>query len=165
MRISVGWVKAPGIIVIGCALVIGSVCLHEKRSETALEEAGGESRERYDKPGERAEFYRFKRLPEGETEMPIERYFIAREKMRELPIYSTVHNHLFPSRHELMSSAPELETAPPALLDGWKSLGPGNVGGRTRALLVHPSNPDVIYAAAARPTRGRRRSAAAIRRN
>ncbi|MGH8246469.1 MAG: WD40/YVTN/BNR-like repeat-containing protein, partial [Gammaproteobacteria bacterium] len=152
MRISIGWVKAVGIILIGCALVIASVSIDEKISETELEEADGEARERYDKPGEAAQFYRLKRLPEGETEMPIERYLVAQEKMRDLPIYSSVHNRLFPSRRALMSSAPDIEPALstlPTLLDGWKSLGPGNVGGRTRALLVHPSNPDVIYAGAA----------------
>ncbi|HKE04303.1 MAG TPA: hypothetical protein VKE91_09595, partial [Blastocatellia bacterium] len=31
----------------------------------------------------------------------------------------------------------------------WTELGPGNVGGRTRALAIHPTNPDTIYAAAA----------------
>src|SRR4030095_11346192 len=34
-----------------------------------------------------------------------------------------------------------------ALVTG-KSSGPGNVGGRTRALLIDPVNPDVMYAAA-----------------
>jgi len=33
-------------------------------------------------------------------------------------------------------------------LGTWQSLGPGNVGGRTRALLIDPSNPAVMYAAA-----------------
>jgi photosystem II stability/assembly factor-like uncharacterized protein len=28
----------------------------------------------------------------------------------------------------------------------WESLGPTNVGGRTRAIVVHPTNPDVMYA-------------------
>src|SRR5262249_18703699 len=28
----------------------------------------------------------------------------------------------------------------------WTSLGPGNLGGRTRALVVNPSNPNVMYA-------------------
>ena len=30
---------------------------------------------------------------------------------------------------------------------GWKELGPGNVGGRTRAIVVDPNDPDVMYAA------------------
>jgi photosystem II stability/assembly factor-like uncharacterized protein len=33
---------------------------------------------------------------------------------------------------------------PPA---GWKSLGPGNIGGRTRSIVPHPSNPNVVWAA------------------
>ena len=33
-------------------------------------------------------------------------------------------------------------------LGTWQSIGPGNVGGRTRALLIDPVNPDVMYAAA-----------------
>jgi len=30
---------------------------------------------------------------------------------------------------------------------GWTWIGPGNIGGRTRALLIHPTNQNVIYAA------------------
>jgi photosystem II stability/assembly factor-like uncharacterized protein len=30
----------------------------------------------------------------------------------------------------------------------WQTLGPDNVGGRTRALAVHPQNPDIMYAGA-----------------
>ncbi len=33
-----------------------------------------------------------------------------------------------------------------AVLGTWTPLGPGNIGGRTRALLVHPQNPNLIYA-------------------
>jgi hypothetical protein len=44
---------------------------------------------RYDQPGEATEFYHLKRLPEGETEIPVERYFEARERMRQIPQYST----------------------------------------------------------------------------
>jgi photosystem II stability/assembly factor-like uncharacterized protein len=28
----------------------------------------------------------------------------------------------------------------------WKALGPGNIGGRTRSILIHPSNPSTIWA-------------------
>ncbi len=31
---------------------------------------------------------------------------------------------------------------------GWTSLGPGAIGGRTRALLIHPTDPNTMYAAA-----------------
>ena len=33
------------------------------------------------------------------------------------------------------------------VLGTWQSLGPGNVGGRTRALIIDPTNPSVMYAA------------------
>ena len=32
---------------------------------------------------------------------------------------------------------------------GWTALGPGNVGGRTRAIVAHPTTPDVMWAASA----------------
>jgi uncharacterized protein (TIGR03437 family) len=142
MRISTGWVKAASVVMIGCGLITASVfALVYSTSDQEQSE-----RERYDQPGEAAQFYRIKRLPEGETELPIERYLEAQEQMRDLPVYSTVHNQLLPSRRSALSVAPSSESA---LLDGWKPLGPGNLGGRTRALLIHPGNPDVIYAAAA----------------
>lgn len=28
----------------------------------------------------------------------------------------------------------------------WQSLGPGNIGGRTRALVIDPTDPDILYA-------------------
>lgn len=33
-------------------------------------------------------------------------------------------------------------------LQGWSPLGPSNQGGRTRQLLIHPTNPSIMYAAA-----------------
>ena len=95
--------------------------------------------EAYDQPGEAAEFYRLKRLPEGETEIPVERYFAAREQIRLMPQYSSRLNRLLPSRAELKTT--ELEAA------AWTPLGPGNIGGRTRALLINPIDPQVMYAA------------------
>ena len=35
-----------------------------------------------DQPGEAAAFARLKRLPEGATEVPVERYLTARDEMR-----------------------------------------------------------------------------------
>jgi photosystem II stability/assembly factor-like uncharacterized protein len=29
---------------------------------------------------------------------------------------------------------------------GWTSLGPGNIGGRTRSLVIHPTNPNIMWA-------------------
>ncbi len=34
----------------------------------------------------------------------------------------------------------------PAISSGWSPVGPGNVGGRTRAIVINPSNPSVMWA-------------------
>ena len=96
--------------------------------------------ERYDSPREAAEFFRLKRLPEGATELPIEKYFEAQEQMRLMPQYSTAEDRLLPARATMNKQ--QLEALP-----AWTQLGPNNIGGRTRALLIHPTNTSVMYAA------------------
>jgi len=96
--------------------------------------------ERYDSPREAAEFFRLKRLPEGATELPVEKYFEAQEQMRLMPQYSTAEDRMLPARAAMRKQ--DLEALP-----AWTGLGPNNVGGRTRALLIHPTNPSVMYAA------------------
>jgi subtilisin-like proprotein convertase family protein len=100
------------------------------------EEFSEESKKAFDKPAEAAEFYRMKRLPVGETQLPLERYLTAREKMKQMPLYSSTKQKFIES--------PEDALSPDAV---WSPLGPGNVGGRTRGLLVHPTNPSIMYAA------------------
>ena len=95
----------------------------------------------YDQPGEAAEFHRLKRLPEGESQIPVERYFAAQERMRRMPRYSTRQNRLIPSPAEMKTEPDE------AALGEWTPLGPGNIGGRTQALLINPNDPNVMYAA------------------
>jgi hypothetical protein len=53
-------------------------------------------------------------------------------------------------RTERYLSAKEHADAMPraAGLGNWVSLGPGRIGGRTRALLIHPTNPNLTYAGA-----------------
>jgi uncharacterized protein (TIGR03437 family) len=96
--------------------------------------------ERYDQPGEAAEFFRDKRLPAGAANLPIEKYFEAQEQMRMMPQYSTSEDRLLPAR----SVMTEIERS---ALPAWTPLGPNNIGGRTRALLIHPTNPEIMYAA------------------
>jgi uncharacterized protein (TIGR03437 family) len=95
----------------------------------------------YDQPGEAVEFFRRKRLPEGQTELPIERYFNALDVMRGMPQYSSADGLQMPSRAQMKGIAEQQQ------LGAWTSLGPGNIGGRTRGLLVHPTNPSTMYAA------------------
>lgn len=44
------------------------------------------------------------------------------------------------------ANEPARGAPPPGGVLGWASIGPGNVGGRTRAFVIDPDNPDVYYA-------------------
>lgn len=123
--------------------------------------------ERFDQPREALEWYLQKRLPKGEKQLPIERYFQAKEKIKQMKRFSTARNKSLPSRFDTGDAnsdfndedgefpngtggggAGDGSASTSGALGTWQSLGPGNVGGRTRALLIDPSNPDVMYAAA-----------------
>lgn len=99
-----------------------------------------------DSPAEAQEFFRLKRAPVGETAIPVERYFAALERMRVMPQHSTARNMDLPSRDELAGRGLSY-TAEAQALGAWSQLGPGNVGGRTRALAIDPVNPKNMYAA------------------
>ena len=65
-----------------------------------------------------------KRAPTG-TAVPSERYLAAAAHLADMPSYST--------------AAPSLD-ATATVVGTWAELGPSNVGGRTRALLVQPAH-------------------------
>src|SRR5262245_6159290 len=85
-----------------------------------------------------AKFYLQKRLPDGENQIPIERYLDARAEILRMARYST-------ARDQFLSATDAGADADVA----WTEIGPGNIGGRTRALIVHPTNFDTMFAAAA----------------
>ncbi|MBL8191803.1 MAG: hypothetical protein JNK38_27565, partial [Acidobacteria bacterium] len=95
---------------------------------------------RADEPDKAMQYHLQKRLPEGEFELPLERYVEAIEQMREMPVHSTADNRWM-SRAELQAAGPEQSK-----LGTWTWLGPGNIGGRTRTIVFNPQNPSVMYA-------------------
>jgi uncharacterized repeat protein (TIGR01451 family) len=120
----------------------------------------GARSERTDKPEEAMKAYLEARLPKGETAIPTERYFEAKEQMRQMQRYSTARGELLPSESETGEGDADLlasraNVSPDALSAGstsgvlgtWQGLGPGNVGGRTRALIIDPVTPNTMYAA------------------
>ena len=92
---------------------------------------------RADKPAEAQEYYRAKRAPIGETAVPVGRYLSAQRQMRNMPVYSTASDLMAPEG---------MNVAAAQALSTWEELGPGNVGGRTRGLVIDPGNADVMYA-------------------
>ncbi|MCP4660067.1 MAG: hypothetical protein GY856_32090 [bacterium] len=97
---------------------------------------------RYDRPGEAEKFYAMKRLPESGKVDPIQLYDKARRHMRGMPRYSTRLGRYLPIAPD--ARVPVLKAAQ---LGTWEPLGPGNIGGRTRALILDPDQPRIRYAA------------------
>ncbi|HVR39873.1 MAG TPA: hypothetical protein VMU84_12325 [Thermoanaerobaculia bacterium] len=82
--------------------------------------------EREDEPGAAVAYYAMKR---SGTDDPQRSYAIAREQMRRLP------------RTQQQADSATFPTA-------WQFLGPGNIGGRTRVLVIDPTNANTMYAGA-----------------
>lgn len=80
-----------------------------------------------DQPGAAAEFFRAQRLSAAVPDYPMERML---EEARRLRAVSALEG-----------------AASPGDIQSWQELGPGNVGGRTRALLIDPVQPQVMYSA------------------
>jgi uncharacterized protein (TIGR03437 family) len=104
-------------------------------------------RDAYDEPEKAAEFYRLKRLPVGAQEVPVERYLEAHARMREMRRYAAAEGRFLPPLASINPTGQGAPATEGALAGAWEPLGPGNIGGRTRALLIHPTNPSVMYAA------------------
>jgi len=92
----------------------------------------------YDQPAEAISHYVMKRIGPGMSELPMERLGQAKRHMAGMPLFSSVSNELIDAQG----------TRAIGDLDTWESLGPGNIGGRTRALLIDPDSPDTIYSGA-----------------
>ena len=99
--------------------------------------------EGFDKPREAQSYFWQKRVPKGEKILSIEKYFEAQEQMRSLPQFSTALDR-FLTAEESAALRANAEAAPNA---AWTPLGPGNIGGRTRAFLINPQDPNIMYAA------------------
>lgn len=94
----------------------------------------------YDKPKEAQEFFLLKRSPGGKGPLEMERYLAAREHASRMPRFSTRTDTLLPPTGQ--ESELHIQQQ---LFGTWEALGPGNIGGRTRAFLINPSNTSLMY--------------------
>ncbi|MBI4907141.1 MAG: hypothetical protein HY820_26175 [Acidobacteria bacterium] len=90
----------------------------------------------HDSPDEAAAYYRLMTAPDGE-DIPVERYLTALNHIRRMRVYSSAHRRFL---------EPSKDRARALSLGSWEELGPGNIGGRTRSLLIHPVNHNIMYA-------------------
>jgi uncharacterized repeat protein (TIGR01451 family) len=131
--------------------------IRAKSALAATKRTRDQFEERTDQPDEAMKAEVEQRLPKGETRVPVERYFEAKEKIKEMPRYSTSLGQQLRSESDTGESDQQIlsqaqNISPDAgstggVLGTWQSLGPGNVGGRTRALLIDPVTPNTMYAA------------------
>ncbi|MFN0112549.1 MAG: putative Ig domain-containing protein [Blastocatellia bacterium] len=118
-------------------IVLALVCLALILVLTAERKKDFDRSQLFSEADSAADFFRLKRLPEGETQLPVERYQMALRQMEFMPRYSTASGRFADSN----------ALASPEVLGSWTTLGPGNIGGRTRAWLIHPTQPDTMFAA------------------
>jgi photosystem II stability/assembly factor-like uncharacterized protein len=97
----------------------------------------------FDQPNEALEFYWTKRSPDGEP-MSITELEEAAAEAAGLPVHSTAAESAGDAVTTASASA-DLTTA--GTLGTWQALGPGNIGGRSRALLIHRKSPNLMWTA------------------
>ena len=95
---------------------------------------------RYDQPREAWLFYTQKRVSGGTGVLPVEKYTSARTHMELMPQYNASNAAVLPSIAQLGRDRATLKG-----FQAWQQLGPGNIGGRTRTLVIHPANPNIMY--------------------
>lgn len=90
--------------------------------------------ERFDKPDEAAAYEAMRHAAPAGVD-PRERYATARARMERMAHYSTV-----------VRDGGRARIAAEGGGATWQFLGPGNIGGRTRALIFDPTDDNVVYA-------------------
>lgn len=100
-----------------------------------------EADEGKDDPDRAAEYRALKHAGSAD---PFASLAAARDEMRAMARYSTTDDVWTEpsSRRVVASSSLENATAP---FGKWRFLGPGNIGGRTRVLIIDPDEPHVMY--------------------
>ena len=78
-------------------------------------------------PDRAAAFLRAQRLPLGGGEVPMQAFY---ERFREIRTRQAAGRGTLPGG-----------------IQGWEAIGPGNIGGRTRAIAIDPTEPDRMFAA------------------
>jgi len=95
----------------------------------------------YGAPAAARRFHNAKRLP-LDREVDTQRaYAVAEDHVRRMPMYSVAADRfLIPTERSAARRSPRSE-----LQGDWESLGPTNVGGRTRAIVIDPNRPSSVY--------------------
>ncbi|CAM2005343.1 hypothetical protein [Acanthopleuribacter pedis] len=89
----------------------------------------------FDQPAEAVAFFYQKRMPANGGPSYFQRFREALAASLRQPTFSSRLDRALPGSQTRDENDPS-----------WQSLGPGNIGGRTRALVINPTNPDHMVA-------------------
>jgi len=102
---------------------------------------------RFDQPQEALEFYWSKRSPDGHP-VPVSELAEAAAAAAELPLFSsrtgTFTSH---TTTAALTGSGATASANGTLSEAWQPLGPGNIGGRSRAVLIHRTQNHLMWTA------------------
>jgi len=110
----------------------------------AIERQAAATARPYEDPGAAAELYWRKRQGPSPDFDVAAAYRLARQHVDLMPRYSTRLGSEITQDPRPSIFAP-VSVALKRLLGVWQPLGPGNIGGRTRVLLIHPEHPEIMY--------------------
>ncbi len=94
-----------------------------------------------DQPGEAMELYLSKRAVDGRAQVPFDRYLGAQDQIARMRHIDIAQGRL--------SAAKKSPLERQLSLGQWREVGPTNIGGRARALVFDPRDPNVMYLGAA----------------
>ena len=101
--------------------------------------------ERFDEPDQAAIYQRMKRQGPSPDFDTAAAYRAAHAHRDAMPRQSTRLGAPIPSSQRL-DAEPTKRFVAATALGQWEALGPGNIGGRTRTLVIHPTQPEIMYA-------------------
>jgi len=101
--------------------------------------------ERFDEPDHAAIYQRMKRQGPSPDFDTVAAYRAAQAHRDAMPRHSVRGVGPVPRTWQTKTTPGKSFVAAPAL-GQWEPLGPGNIGGRTRTLVIHPTQPDIMYA-------------------
>jgi len=101
--------------------------------------------ESFDEPDQAAIYHRMKRQGPSPDFNTAAAYRAAHAHVDAMPRHSTRLGVPIPKAPSGEGRPGKRFVAVPAL-GQWEPLGPGNIGGRTRTLVIHPTQPDIMYA-------------------
>lgn len=99
-----------------------------------------------DNPDEAAEFFRQQRVLNDDL-LPAQGYLEARRRARSMRRFTIQQGRFVDSRTAGPADAGIHAAA--STFGTWQLLGPGNIGGRTRGLVIHPQNRNILWAGGA----------------